>query len=428
VSHEPLARPIKNLKGRLGVSRPAGLSGSNVHLNSAALAAKVEEVRCTVVGSPWRDLTFVELVTNTGLTGLSEVRMVNKTETLVSCIRELAPRYLVGSSPFDTAKLAWNFQRAEYGRAGEVAQSALSAFEVACWDIMGQLLNVPIYSLIGGRFRDRVPAYANGWYQSERDPEAVAELAAAVVARGYRALKLDPFGAAHGSMTPAARKCSSDIVAAVRERVGPDVEVMIEMHGRFSRGEASRLARLLAQYDPAWIEEPVAPDQPDAFRRLRSTTNLEIAAGERVHTLAEFAPWIEGGLLDIVQADLTHFGGFRPMIQLAAWADAHSMELAPHNVCGPVGTAANIQFAAVIPNFRILEHFNDFADPWVLGLVDSPPTVSRGDGSFAVSERPGLGVRLNHDACAEHPATGAHLNLFKPGWEMRASDVGGPHS
>jgi galactonate dehydratase len=389
---------------------------------------KIEDVRCTVVGTAWRELTFVELITDTGITGLSEVRMVNKTNTLLSCIHELAPRYVIGSSPFDTARLAWNIQRAEYGRAGEVAQSALSAFEVACWDIIGQAVGRPIHEIIGGKFRDRVRAYANGWYQADRDPAAIAALATGVVDRGYRALKVDPFGAAHGSMSPSERRSALDIVAAVREAVGPDVEIMVEMHGRFSSGEAARIVRQLEQFDPAWVEEPIPPEQPEAMRRLRASTHVEIASGERVHTLHEFAPWVEEGLIDIVQADLTHFGGFQPMIHLAAWADAHYLQMAPHNVCGPVGTAANIQLAASIPNYRILEHFNDFADPWVSELVDSAPFVSKDDGCFAISDRPGLGLRLNHEVCAEHPASRAHFALFESGWEKRASGAARPES
>ena len=132
--------------------------------------------------------------------------MVNKTETLVACIRELAPRYVIGSDPFDVERLAWNVQRAEYGRPGEVTQSALAAFDVACWDLMGQSLGVPVWKLLGGKFRERVPAYANGWYQAEREPAKIAALAKQVVARGYRALKLDPFGAASAELPPADRR------------------------------------------------------------------------------------------------------------------------------------------------------------------------------------------------------------------------------
>src|SRR5437870_8049718 len=168
--------------------------------------------------------------------------MVNKTDTLVACVQELAPRYVIGSDPFDLERLGWNVQRGEYGRPGEVTQSALAAFDVACWDLMGQSLGVPVWELLGGRFRDRVPAYANGWYQAEREPSAIARLASEVVKRGYRALKLDPFGAASAELPAADLRRAESIVASVRDASGPDVQILIEMHGRFTPATALRVA------------------------------------------------------------------------------------------------------------------------------------------------------------------------------------------
>jgi galactonate dehydratase len=375
----------------------------------------------TVVGTPWRELTFVELVADDGLVGVGEVRMVNKTETLVSCVNEMAPRYVIGTDPFDVERLAWNLQWAEYGRASEVSQSALAAFDLACWDLMGQSLGVPVWKLLGGAFRRRVPAYANGWYRTARDPDAVAARAVEVVDRGYRALKLDPFGAASAELTPAERRLSTAIVAAVRAAVGPDIQLMVELHGRFTPATASRVAAMLEPYDPEWLEEPVPPYNPATLRAVRAGTRLPIATGERVHTLPEFRELFEGGLVDVVQADLTHFGGFSAMKRLAGWADAYGALLAPHNVCGPVGTAANVHLGVATPNYKVLEHFNDFADPWVAELVDRAPTVDPVDGCFALPDRPGLGVRLDREACARRPRSGTVLRLFETGWELRAA-------
>jgi galactonate dehydratase len=380
---------------------------------------RITDMRVTVVGAPWRELTFVELDTDAGLVGVGEVRMVNKTQTLVACLRELAPRYVIGADPFDVERLAFRVLRGEYGRVGEVAQSAVSAFDMACWDLIGQALGVPVWKLLGGCFRDRVPAYANGWYQAERDPAAVAERARAVVERGYRGMKIDPFGAASDEQTAAERRRSVEIVAAVREAVGPDVALMVEMHGRFTPAAAVRVARELEPYDPEWIEEPTPPENPAALRTVRAHTAIPIATGERVHTLPEFRELFEDGLVDVVQADLSHFGGFLPMKRLAGWADAYYLLLAPHNVCGPVATAANLHLAACTPNYKVLEHFNDFADPWVRDLVDQAPSVDPEDGCFPIPDRPGLGVRLNHEVAAEHPSTGARLDLFQAGWERR---------
>jgi galactonate dehydratase len=382
---------------------------------------KVIDLRVTVVGTPWRELVFLELTTDDGLTGVSEVRMVNKTDTLVACIGELAPRYVIGTDPFDVERLAWNVQRAEYGRAGEVAQSTLAAFDVASWDLMGQSLGVPVWKLLGGKFRERVPAYANGWYQAEREPTAIARLARGVVERGYRALKLDPFGAASAELPAEDRRRAESIVAAVREAVGPDVQILIEMHGRFTPATAVRVAAMLEPFDPEWIEEPVPPENAAALARVKAATRIPIATGERAHSIADIREFVETGVADVVQVDLTHFGGFLPMKHLAGWADAHYLLLAPHNVCGPVGTMANVHFAIATPNYKLLEHFNDFADPWVQDLVDHPPRVSAEDGCFGLPDRAGLGVRLNHEACDAHPRTGGRLRLFEAGWEKRGS-------
>jgi galactonate dehydratase len=382
---------------------------------------KVTAVETTVVGTPWRELTFVELVTDDGRRGVGEARMVTKTDALLACIDELAPRHVIGMDPFDVERLAWQFHWAEYGRAGEITQTALAALDVACYDLMGQATGQPLWRLLGGQFRDRVPAYANGWYKGERDPEVFAQLSRAVVERGYRGLKLDPFGAATAELTPAELALAFAIVSAVRDAVGPDIAVMIEMHGRFTPATAVRVAGEFAPCRPEWIEEPVPPYNLSGLRRVRAGTSLPLATGERIHVLPEFGPLFEEGLVDIVQADLTHFGGITGLRKLASWADAYGVLLAPHNVCGPVGTAANLHFAIATPNYKVLEHFNDFADPWVSGLVAGAPTVDPTDGCFGLPTAPGLGVRLDHTEAARHQRTHAHFNLVEEGWENRGA-------
>jgi galactonate dehydratase len=240
------------------------------------------------------------------------------------------------------------------------------------------------------------------------------------VARGYRGLKLDPFGAASAELSAADRRRAEAIVAGVRDAVGPDVAIFVEMHGRFTPATAVRVAAMLEKYDPDWIEEPVPPENAAALARVRASTRIPIATGERAHTIADVREFIESGTADVVQVDLTHFGGFLPMKQLAGWADAHYLLLAPHNVCGPVGTMANVHFGVATPNYKVLEHFNDFADSWVHDLVTGAPTVAA-DGCFALPDGPGLGVALNHEACAAHPPTGGRLKLFEAGWERRGT-------
>jgi galactonate dehydratase len=380
---------------------------------------KIVGMAPVVVGTPWRELTFVELVTDDGRRGVGEARMVNKTSTLLACIEELAQRYVLGSDPFDVERLAWRAHWEEYGRAGELTQTALACLDIACYDLMGQALGVPVWQLLGGRFRDRVPAYANGWYQGDRTPESFAELARAVVARGYRGLKVDPFGAAAAELSHAELRLATEIVAAIRAAVGPDPALMIELHGRFTPATAVAVARALEPYRPEWIEEPVPPYHPGLLRQVRAGTHLPIATGERVHTVPEFRELFESGTLDIVQADLTHLGGFTGLRKLAGWADAYGLLMAPHNVAGPVATAANLHFAIACPNYKVLEHFNDFADPWVGSLTSGTYQVDRADGCFGLPTAPGLGVTLDRDAAAAHPRTGVHFNLMQEGWHHR---------
>lgn len=382
---------------------------------------KIEKMDIVVVGAPWRELTIVELTTDSGISGLGEVRMVNKTETLLAALQELAERYVIGMDPADLTKLAWNVQVAEYGLPGEVGQSALAAFDVACWDILGKSLDVPVWKLLGGQFRSRVPAYANGWYQGDRDPGVISQLAKKVVEKGYRGLKIDPFGAASAEITRSERMQALSILEAVREAVGPDVQIFLEMHGRFTGAAAMAVARDVVDVEPAWLEEPVTPTDVTSLRQLRQSTHLPIASGERMHAAHELRPFLEEGLVDIYQIDLTHAGGITGLQQLVGWTNAYNTLLAPHNVCGPIGTAAALHFSVACPNFKVLEHFNDFADPWVFDIVTGAPRVNPADGCFAVPTGSGLGVTLNREECAKHPRTGGRLALFQEGWEKRVA-------
>lgn len=380
---------------------------------------KITRARTTIVGTPWRELVFLELETDAGLVGTSEVRTGGRTATVDACLQELAPQHVIGTDPFDVERLVWNIQRTEEDRPGGVAQSALACFEVACWDLMGQAFRVPVWKLLGGHVNERVPAYANGWCQNERDPAKVAALARQVTARGYRGLKLNPFVEADAELDAPARRRAVAIMTAVREAVGADVKIMVEMHGRFTPAAAAAIARLLEPFDPEWIETPALPDNPLAYRPVRHATALPIAAGERAHVMEDLRGFIEGGLVDIVQADLTHFGGLLAMKHLAGWAAAYGLALAPRNTCGPVGTMANLHLAVATPNYKLLEHFNDFDDAWVHNLVDHSPKVDRRDGCFLAPHRPGLGLRLNHELCAKHPHISGRIRLFDEDPERR---------
>jgi galactonate dehydratase len=238
------------------------------------------------------------------------------------------------------------------------------------------------------------------------------------VERGYRALKLDPFGAGHLELDRDERLRSIALVEAVRDAVGPDVDVLVEMHGRFTPAVAIALARDLEPSAPAWIEEPVPPENLRALAKVSERVNIPVATGERLHTRFDFRELFELQAADVIQPDITHLGGLWETRKLAATAETSYVLVAPHNVGGPVATAANLHLAACTPNFKIQEHFNDFADAWVRDLAPGLPEVGD-DGCFPVPTAPGLGVRVDWDAVAAHPREDVHFDLNAPDWHKR---------
>lgn len=378
---------------------------------------KITAVTPLVLGTPWRNLTFVKVDTDAGIYGLGEVRLSNRTNALLGYLSEAVPRYAIGHDPFEIQALVSRMTIADFGRMGEVTMSAVSILEIACWDIMGKSLGVPCYRLLGGAVRERIKAYANGWYTVERTPDAFYAAAKKVVERGYLALKIDPFGAGRYELTRAEQALAVDLIGAVREAIGPEREIMLEMHGRFNPATAILMANKLEPFQLAWIEEPVPPENLPELKRVADRVSMPVATGERLHTMNEFRPLLDLQAVDIIQPDITHFGGLALTRHLAAWADVYNVLVAPHNVGGPVSTAAALHLAACTPNFMIQEHFNDFADAWVKEAAPGVQEVV--DGYFALPTAPGLGVELNESVFSKHPQTDGHFNLFKENWHRR---------
>ncbi|MCX2733842.1 mandelate racemase/muconate lactonizing enzyme family protein [Saccharopolyspora sp. NFXS83] len=380
---------------------------------------KITHLDTFVLGTPWRDLTYVLVHTDDGLVGVGETRMLGHTQALLGYLREAAPRHIVGTDPFDLESLVWRMKHGDYGRAGEIAMSGIGCVEMACWDIIGKALGQPVWRLLGGKVRDRIKAYANGWYTVERSPDEFHAAAREVVRRGYRALKFDPFGPGRWELEPAERRRSVSLVEAVRDAVGPDVELLVEMHGRFTPAEAVRIAGELTEFSPSWIEEPVPPENFAALSTVAEKVSIPVATGERVHDRTEFRELFERRAADVIQPDIGHFGGILETRKVAATAETHYVLIAPHNVGGPVLTAANLHLAAATTNFKIQEHFNDFADRHVKQAAPGLPEVS--DGYFPLPQAPGLGVELDVDFVREHPPEGAHFDLYAQDWQFRGT-------
>ena len=382
---------------------------------------KIVDVKSYVLGTAWRNLTFVRVITDEGLEGVGEVRMVNHTDALSGYLAEAVPRYVIGHDPANIEDLVQRMYRNDYARAGEIAMSAIAVIEIACWDIMGQSLGKPVYQLLGGAVRDRIKAYANGWYTVERTPHEFNQAAKRVIEKGYRALKLDPFGAGFYELDRAEKSKAVALVEAVRDAVGPDSEILVEMHGRFNPATAVEIARELEPFKPSWIEEPVPPENLAALKKVAEKVSIPVATGERLHTRYDYRTLFELQAADIIQPDITQFGGLLETKKLAAWAEIYYVLVAPHNVGGPVSTAAALHFATSTPNFKIQEHFNDFTESWVKTAAPGNPEVV--DGYFALPQGPGLGVKLNLDVVREHPQQRIFFNLFAENWHLRQAPL-----
>jgi galactonate dehydratase len=380
---------------------------------------KISKIATYVVGTPWRDLTFVQVFTDEGLVGVGETRMLSHTQALIGYLAEAEKNHILGSDPFDIESLVHRMKYGDYGRSGEIVMSGIACVEVACWDIVGQALGQPIWRLLGGKVREQVKAYANGWYTVERTPQDFFNAARVVVDRGYKALKLDPFGPGKYELEFEERIQSISLVEAVRDAIGPSNELLVEMHGRFSPHEALRIAKMLEPFEPSWIEEPVPPDNLASLDIVARGTTLPIATGERIHDRTEFRELFELQAAAIIQPDIGHMGGILETRKLAATAETHHVLVAPHNVGGPVLTAANLHMAACTTNFKIQEFFNDFADADIVNAAPGLPPVV--DGYFSIPEGPGLGVVLDLDYVAEHPTEAAHFDLFAENWHYRGT-------
>lgn len=383
---------------------------------------RITGVRTYLVGNPWKNWLFVRVDTDEGLHGVGEGTLNAFSATVETAIHELEEAWL-GLDPTNVELLHQRMVRDVYTEGGQIHMTAVAAIEVACWDIVGKAAGKPVHQLLGGRLRERVRAYANGWYRTARTPEAVAEQARAVVARGYTALKLDPFGAAYRVQDRADEDLSIAIVAAVREAVGPEVDIMVEGHNRFSVATALRLADRLAEHRPAWFEEPVPHQNVGAMVEVARRSPVPVATGESFTSLQQFAELLRHDAVHILQPEPLYLGGLWRTRQVAAMVDAHYGVVAPHNAQGPVCAAVSAQLGACVPNFYVQESFDEFNVGWTRQLVDRP--VLPVDGYVEVPTAPGLGIDLDWERLAAHPYQRAHwLRLFEPGWERRGETTG----
>lgn len=363
-----------------------------------------------------RNYLFVRLTTDAGLTGVGEASLEWQEQAVQTLLHEWVEDRVLGRDPFDVEKLCGELIRDQY-QGGSTVLTAISGVEIACWDLIGKECGQPIYKLLGGRSRERLPAYANGWYGGARTPADYAEKARAVVGRGYGSMKFDPFGAAWKDMTQAEMGEAEEIVAAVREAVGDSVELLIEVHGRLSAACAIEMGRRLSAYRPGWYEEPVAPLRLDLLKEVKQALWFPVAAGERLYTLEEFGRLTSLRAVDVVQPDLAHCGGLSIGKKIAALCSAHDLRVAPHCSIGPVALAAAVHFGWCTPEVLIQENFSGYDVAWRNDLVTGWNPVQGGE--YSLPNQPGLGLELNVEECAKHPY---RKNSFPSLWDEKWVD------
>jgi galactonate dehydratase len=380
---------------------------------------KITCIDTITVSAGWKNFLFVQVHTDTGLVGLGEGTLNGFIKTTEAALRELE-HLAIGQDPSRVNSLSKRMMESVSLDGGHIHRTAVGAVEVACWDILGQSLGVPIHQLLGGRVRDTVLGYANGWYRTERTPEHFVAAAEVVVAKGFHALKLDPFGTAQGFIEDDELQLFYDILKAIRERFGPRLRILIDVHARFAEAEALRAARKLAPLDLYWWEEPTTREREQPANAVGLQCPIRVATGEMYDTVGQFYTLAAGGGVNIFQPEPMSLGGITNTLAVANLALAHGSWIAPHQSGGPVATAVCLQLAACVPNFLIQEHFDAFNEPWVRDLVTWHPSIDPANGHLSLPDGPGLGIALNMDVAYAHPYDPkAYLNIFQQGWEKR---------
>ena len=344
---------------------------------------------------------FVQVHTDEGLTGLGEASQGGDDLLVRQTIeQQVAPR-LLGMDPRDADAIAARFKGLGAHRVGA---TAISAIDQALWDIAGQAYGQPIWRLLGGKLRPRVWIYANinrsTW---DRSPQGFAENAKRAVADGFRAIKLAACDDVPKFLdTPeafATIRLGIDRLFAVREAVGPDIQVLLDCHCHFTTAWAIRVARELEPVRLFWFEDPVVRSDLNGLVRVRESIEQPVAAGETFYGMHEFWSLFTRGAVDVAMPDVKHCGGIGELKRIGAMAEPAHVQIAPHNPSGPVAMAATVHAAATMPNFGILEYaFGEV--PWRETLIEPAERIR--DGFYEVSDAPGLGVRLNPEVVESH--------------------------
>ena len=377
---------------------------------------KITSVRPWLIKSSasyWGEFLFIEVNTDEGITGWGEITTTTKiaNRALTTMLRQIGSM-LVGEDPARIEQL-WHklFRGFTYMGSRGAAVECVSAIDIALWDIQGKALDKPIYELLGGPVRDEIALYTHPDQRKFTSKERVIAEIKDIVNSGHTALKFDPFpqqgphvdgqareqrdGYLDGSMTRKDEREAAELTALIRETVGPEIEILIDAHGRFDVPTAIRLCRTLEESGQIdWFEEPVPPESFNALKQVRDKVNTPISWGERGHTKWDFVPILENKLADYIMPDVTWTGGITELKKISAMCEAYYIPVSPHDAAGPINVVAGAHVMMTVPNFYKLE-----TSEWNLHkydvLIDKP--LDNSNGSLKLTNRPGLGVDMNRE-------------------------------
>lgn len=377
---------------------------------------RITEYTSRIVGNPWKNWLFIRIQTESGIEGYGEASLNGFVTSVERNINELQ-KYFVGRSVYSVTKIINDMLLKSYSDGGQIHRNAIAAVESACWDIIGKTLNEPIWNLWGGKVRDEIQLYANGWYQTERDPSAFAEKAAMAVSKGYNALKVDPFGDMRGLQDAKELQLSLDIISAIKDAVPGETSLMIEGHCRFDVSSALVLCRKLSDLDIVWFEEPVPFNNMAGLIEIAQRSPVRIATGENFTTFEEFLDLCSGSRNIVFQPDIANLGGLKLAKQICDLGENLGIAVAPHDAQGPISKALCLQLCAMSSAIFIQEDFEEFNPEWTK-TISTP--IDKTGGKAIIPTSPGLGRDLYWEELELFPYDeNATLTLFDQGWERR---------
>lgn len=390
---------------------------------------KIKELDVFIVATPNKELggryfTFIKLTASNGIIGYGEVYTDSfGPKAIKAMLKDVFERQVYDHNPFDHEKLFRKIYSQGFTQRPDVSLSGvLSAFDMACFDIVGKALEQPVYNLIGGKMHERLRAYTYIYGKPEDsdpfevyiNPDLAAKRALEYVEEGFTAVKFDPAGpyTIFGGHQPRLSDLDLSIQFCknIRDAVGNKADILFGTHGQFSTSGAIRMMNAIAPFDPLWFEEPVPPDNIEDMAKIAARSPIPIATGERLTTKAEFSRVLHHGAASILQMNLGRVGGIWEGKKIAGMAEAYNAQIAPHLYCGPFVGLANIHLATSCPNFLILESILQWQG-FYSELISTPPKF---DGGYIIPPTsPGLGAELNEDIARNNPYEGEllHLNM-----------------